>query len=64
MRIFKKYSPRVIAKYVKFFFRGRLYINGRGGYTFEHGRMVMPPDADRVHSDTVIEINRLISSIS
>ncbi len=64
MRIFKCYSPRAIAKHVKLFFKGRIYINGRGGYTFEHGKVVMPEKPDRVHSDTVTEINRQISSIS
>ncbi len=64
MRIFKNYSPKVVAKYVKFFFKGRLYINGRGGYVFEHGRVVMPRSADPIHHATVTEINRQISSLS
>ena len=29
MRIFKKYLPVMIAKYVKTFFKGRIYIQGR-----------------------------------
>lgn len=61
MRIFKQYSPRLIAKHVKFFFKGRLYIKGRGGYTFEYGKLVMPQQADEVHSDTVTEINQCIT---
>ena len=35
MRIFKKYLPVMIAKYVKTFFKGRIYIQGRGGYEFD-----------------------------
>jgi hypothetical protein len=64
MRIFKFYSPLAIAKHVKLFFKGRIYINGRGGYVFERGRVVMPEKPDQVHSDTVTEINRRIQSLS
>ena len=55
MRIFKKYFPALIAKYVRTFFRGRLYIHGRGGYEFENGKVVMPVEADPVHRATVQE---------
>ncbi len=63
MRIFKKYLPLMIAKYVKTFFKGRLYINGRGGYQFEHGRLLLPSEADRMHQLTVQEINSTIAQI-
>ncbi len=64
MRIFKQYSPKQIAKHVKFFFKGRLYIKGRGGYTFEYGKLVMPVQADDLHSLTVSEINNCIANLS
>ncbi|MGN1357582.1 MAG: DUF1107 domain-containing protein [Succinivibrionaceae bacterium] len=64
MRIFKQYSPRLIAKYVKFFFKGRIYIKGRGGYTFEYGKVVMPNKADNIHTVTVSEINNCITHLS
>ena len=64
MRIFKKYLPVMIAKYVKTFFRGRIYIQGRGGYEFADGHLVMPNEADRVHQHTVKEINTTISELN
>lgn len=64
MRIFKKYLPLMIAKYVKTFFTGRIYIQGRGRYEFKQGHLVMPEFADKVHKSTVIEINSTISQLS
>lgn len=64
MRIFKKYFPALIAKYVRTFFRGRLYIHGRGGFEFEHGKVIMPPQADILHRETVIELNSKIAEIT
>ena len=64
MRIFKKYLPAMIAKYVRTFFRGRLYIHGRGGSEFDNGIIVMPPEADQVHRATVQELNSKIAEIT
>jgi hypothetical protein len=64
VRIFKKYLPAMIAKYVRTFFRGRLYIHGRGGYEFDNGKIVMPPEADQVHRATVQELNSKIAEIT
>ncbi len=64
MRIFKKYLPVMIAKYVKTFFKGRIYIQGRGGYEFDKGQLVMPITADRVHKNTVTEVNTTIGELS
>lgn len=64
MRVFKKYFPMLIAKYVKTFFRGRLYIHGRGGYEFERGKVLMPDEADQLHKATVQELNSKIAEIT
>ena len=64
MRIFKKYLPFMIAKYVKTFFKGRIYIQGRGGYEFDKGHLVMPATPDHVHKNTVTEVNSTISQLS
>jgi hypothetical protein len=61
MRVFKQYHPKMIAKHVKGLFCGRLYIDGRGGYVFNRGRLVMPIGADETHRQTVQEINRVIA---
>ena len=35
LRIFHQYRPRQVARYVKGFFRGRVYIEGVGAFEFE-----------------------------
>lgn len=60
MRIFKKYSPVLIARYVQNYFKGRVYIQGRGAYEFSQGVVVMPEKADAKHTQTVQEINNVI----
>ena len=62
MRIFKKYSPAMIAKHVRTFFKGRLYIHGRGAYEFDKGAVLMPVGADDKHRDTVRELNSYIGT--
>ncbi len=60
MRIFKKYSPVLIARYVQNYFKGRVYIQGRGAYEFKKGEVIMPEGADETHYSTVQEINEVI----
>lgn len=63
MRIFHKYQPLLIAKHVKGFFSGRLYIHGRGAFSYTMGLLVMPDNAKARHKETVLEINRLIAQM-
>jgi hypothetical protein len=62
MRIFKKYIPALIVKHVRTFFKGRVYIQGRGAYEFDKGALLMPLGADVKHATTVNEINTAIES--
>ncbi|MFM2481020.1 DUF1107 family protein [Celerinatantimonas sp. YJH-8] len=65
MKIFKKYSPQHIARYVKAFFKGRLYIEGRGAYLFDYGKVVMLEQyRTSKHRQTVAEINRCIENFN
>ena len=64
MRIFKKYLPLMVAKYVKTFFKGCLYIHGRGGFEFEQGQLKLPEKHNRLHQTTVSEVNSTISQLS
>ncbi|PSJ47032.1 hypothetical protein C7I36_01370 [Zobellella taiwanensis] len=64
MRIFNNYQPLLIAKHVKTFFKGRLYIRGRGAYLYAKGMLVMPEQADARHRATVQEINRVIGQLN
>lgn len=65
MKIFKKYSPQHIARYVKAFFKGHLYIEGRGAFLFDHGK-VMPLANHRTinHQKTAAEINQCIEAMN
>lgn len=44
MKIFQRYNPLQVAKYVKILFRGRLYIKDVGAFEFDKGKiLVMTP---------------------
>ncbi|AWK81044.1 TPA: DUF1107 domain-containing protein [Photobacterium damselae] len=60
MRMFKHYLPKLIAKHVSRLFSGRIYINGRGGYHFDNGLLLVPIKAQQQHFDTVNEVNQEI----
>lgn len=60
MRTFQKYQPFLIAKHVKGFFSGRLYIHGHGAFSYAKGVLIMPDDAKPEHKAMVKEINQLI----
>jgi hypothetical protein len=63
MKIFVKYTPTRIARYVKTFFKGRLYIKGRGAYAFENGRLAtLSHFQSKRHQQTVVDINEHIDS--
>lgn len=57
MRTFNRYAPTLIAKHVYRLFKGRLYIEGRGDFEFQQGKLKAPTDADIEHYRTVKEIN-------
>ena len=63
MRVFKKYLPLMVAKHVKTFFKGRIYIHGRGRFDFQSGLLLLPSQADIPRRKTVNEINALISRL-
>ncbi|MGL4714916.1 MAG: DUF1107 domain-containing protein [Aeromonas sp.] len=63
MRVFKKYLPLMVAKHVKTFFKGRIYIHGRGRFDFQLGVLLMPSAADIPHRQTVTEVNQMISRL-
>ena len=63
MRVFKKYLPLMVAKHVKTFFKGRIYIHGRGASTSSRVLLMMPLQDDIPHRQTVLEVNELISRL-
>lgn len=40
MKIFQRYNPFQVAKYVKTLFRGRLYIKDVGAFEFDKGKFL------------------------
>ncbi|OON41813.1 hypothetical protein BTJ39_01240 [Izhakiella australiensis] len=60
MKIFKKYNPLQIAKYVKTLFRGRLYIHNVGAFEFDKGKILIPRVKDKQHLSVMSEINRQV----
>ncbi len=57
MRMFKRYLPKLIAKHVSRIFNGRIYIDGRGGYHFEKGILLVPLKA--TNNIIMIRLTRL-----
>ncbi|BFO07852.1 Protein of uncharacterised function (DUF1107) [Serratia rubidaea] len=60
MRIFQRYNPLKIAKYVKTLFRGRLYIKDVGAFEFDKGRILVPKVRDKRHLSVMSEVNRQV----
>jgi len=66
LRSFKKYQPRQIAKFVKGFFNGRIFIVGLGRFRVIEGKLVPYKHANREHKVmiAVSEINKVVSELS
>ena len=64
MRIFKKYAPRQIAKYVVAFFKGTFMLEGSGVFEFDGGRVVPSVKMDKKALMICKEINDYISKIA
>ena len=60
MKIFQRYNPLQIAKYVKTLFKGRLYIRGVGTFDFDKGRVLLPHVKDKQQLNVMSEINRQV----
>lgn len=64
LRIFQVYRPVQVAKHVKKFFKGRLFIIGIGGFEFEHGRLLPPKSTDLKVLNVLSEVNKEIQILS
>ncbi|SFR08727.1 MULTISPECIES: DUF1107 domain-containing protein [unclassified Enterobacter] len=60
MKIFQRYNPLQIAKYVKILFRGRLYIKDVGAFEFDKGKILLPKVKDKQHYSVMSEVNRQV----
>ncbi|OOE99837.1 DUF1107 domain-containing protein [Salinivibrio sp. IB643] len=64
LRIFRQYRPTQIARYVKRFFKGRLYIEGVGAFEFDRGRLLPPGHSDKRALSVMTEVNKEIKSMA
>ena len=64
LRVFKQYRPNQVARYVKSYFRGRLFIIGVGAYEFDRGRLLPPQRQDTKALNVLSEVNREIQLLS
>lgn len=60
MKIFQRYNPMQIAKYVKILFKGRLFIRGIGTFDFDRGKILLPAVRDKLQLNVMSEINRQV----
>ncbi|MEJ6078795.1 DUF1107 domain-containing protein [Vibrio sp. 1-Bac 57] len=66
LRVFKKYQPRQIAKFVKGFFNGRIFIAGLGRFRVVDGKVVAYKHliAEQKIMIAVSEINKMVLELS
>ncbi|AGH81933.1 hypothetical protein PCNPT3_09975 [Psychromonas sp. CNPT3] len=66
LRSFKKYHPRQIAKFVKGFFNGRIFIVGLGRLRVIEGRVVAYQYQKKQQNILIVvsEINQIITEMS
>lgn len=66
LRSFKKYQPRQIAKFVKGFFNGRIFIVGLGRLRVINGKVVayQHQQCEKSIMIAVSEINKTINELS
>lgn len=64
LRIFHQYRPRQVARYVKGFFRGRVYIDGIGAFEFDGGRLLPPHKKDKRALAVMAEVNNEIKAMA
>src|SRR5476649_1757539 len=63
MRIFQRYNPMKVAKYVKTLFRGRLYIKDVCAFEFDQGKILLPKVRDKRHFSVMSEVNRQVTHL-
>jgi len=66
LRSFKKYQPRQIAKFVKGFFNGRIFIVGLGRFRVIDGKVVAYEHLNKEHKILIVvsEINKMVAELS
>ncbi|MDA9556316.1 DUF1107 domain-containing protein [Vibrio sp.] len=57
MRLFKLYTPGMIAKHISRFFKGKISIIGFGIFEFDNGKLLIPEQPDAKQYKAVREVN-------
>ncbi|MGV6988925.1 DUF1107 family protein [Testudinibacter sp. P80/BLE/0925] len=63
VRVFQRYNPFQIARYVKILFSGTFFISGVGLFEFEQGKIVLPKVKNLKKFSVMSEINRHIKHL-
>lgn len=58
MRLFKRYTPSMIAKHISRLFKGRIYIYGVGRFEFDNGKLILPEKAEQRHFRAVKRLTK------
>ncbi len=64
MRVFKKYMPKQIAKYVVAFFKGKFVLEGEGVFVFDCGKVVSSVTVNKNAFKIIKEINECVGQLS
>ncbi|GHA65072.1 DUF1107 domain-containing protein [Photobacterium aphoticum] len=64
LRVFKQYRPNQVARHVKSYFRGRVFITGVGAFEFDCGRLLPPKRQSRKALNVLSEVNREIQHLA
>ena len=63
MKIFQRYNPLQVAKYVNFFFRVCFYFKVFGAFDFDKVKIFLPKFKDKLHLSVMSEVNRQVSRL-
>ena len=63
MKEFKVYNPIKIAKYVKSYFKGQLFIQGVGRFEFNQAKILFSEQSPLHYKKTASEVNKQIKAL-
>lgn len=63
VKVFQRYNPFLIARYVKTFFSGVFFISGIGLFEFNNGKIICPKIKNLRKFSAMREINKKIKEL-
>ncbi|WP_235977540.1 DUF1107 family protein [Spirabiliibacterium pneumoniae] len=64
IRVFKRYNPLQIARYVSILFTGSFFIRGIGLFEFRHGKVISPKVKNLKKFSVMSEVNKQIKTLT